>query len=478
MTATYTFDIFSSIDGFGSYAPPGDWGGYWGKQGPQLLEHRLATYDGEQRMVFGANTYRAFAKMLAATSEGDEVRDLWVDRMRSLPTYVVSSTLEDPLDWRDATVVSGDPVETVARLKEESDVPLRSHGSLILNRALMAAGLVDRVQLTLYPVITGQTGDEPIFAGAADFDLELLESRTLDSDITELVYRPTLRTWGVGARVARGQPCALTLEGAQVPPDLCRPMGHRLDHRNHRRRGRHQPFGVRRYAVARRRAAGGRAGTADLGRVVLHSRGAKRSGSGLLLRAVGGLGADPWRPVHGRPPSLGDSATDRCGTASFPRGGDDGRRLHHPGRDYLIFSEPLEASMDPFEVGHLEKPVSAQREPQQKVRLNLGGSVYDPTDPVGRLLFNVLAMVAEFESDLIRLRTREGMKVAKAKGRLRGKQPKLNQRQEAHLVALLKSGDHSTAELADLFGVARSTVYRAMDRERTRNVTGAGTKVG
>ena len=93
----------------------------------------------------------------------------------------------------------------------------------------------------------------------------------------------------------------------------------------------------------------------------------------------------------------------------------------------------------------------------RQVRLNLGGSVYDPTDPVGRLLFNVLAMVAEFESDLIRLRTREGMKVAKAKGRLRGKQPKLNQWQEAHLVALLKGGEYSTAELADLFGVARST---------------------
>jgi DNA invertase Pin-like site-specific DNA recombinase len=75
--------------------------------------------------------------------------------------------------------------------------------------------------------------------------------------------------------------------------------------------------------------------------------------------------------------------------------------------------------------------------------------------PVGRLLFNVLAMVAGFESDLVRLRTREGMKVAKAKGRLRGKQPKLNPRQEAHL---LQAGEHSIAELADLFGVARSTV--------------------
>jgi len=104
----------------------------------------------------------------------------------------------------------------------------------------------------------------------------------------------------------------------------------------------------------------------------------------------------------------------------------------------------------------------------RRVRLNLGGSVYDPTDPVGRLLFNVLAMVAEFEADLIRLRTKEGMRIAKAKGRLRGKQPKLNPRQEAHLVALLKSGEYSTAELGDLFGVARSTVYRAIGREATR----------
>jgi DNA invertase Pin-like site-specific DNA recombinase len=104
----------------------------------------------------------------------------------------------------------------------------------------------------------------------------------------------------------------------------------------------------------------------------------------------------------------------------------------------------------------------------RRVRLSLGGSVYDPTDPVGRLLFNVLAMVAEFEADLIRLRTKEGMRIAKAKGRLRGKQPKLNPRQEAHLVLLLKSGDYTTAEIGDLFGVARSTVYRAIGREAAR----------
>jgi len=79
-----------------------------------------------------------------------------------------------------------------ARLKAESEVPLRSHGSLSVNHALMAAGLVDRVQVTLFPVITGQTGQEPIFGGAADFDLELIESRTLDGNTQELIYRPAL----------------------------------------------------------------------------------------------------------------------------------------------------------------------------------------------------------------------------------------------------------------------------------------------
>jgi DNA invertase Pin-like site-specific DNA recombinase len=94
-----------------------------------------------------------------------------------------------------------------------------------------------------------------------------------------------------------------------------------------------------------------------------------------------------------------------------------------------------------------------------------------PTTRSGRLLFNVLAMVAEFEADLIRMRTREGMRVAKAKGRLRGKQPKLNPRQEAHLIALHRAGEHSTAELGDLFGVARSTVYRAIQRDKRRQLT-------
>jgi hypothetical protein len=76
MTATYTFDVFSSLDGYGAAGPGANWGGYRGKQGPELLDHRLALYGAEQRMVFGANTYRAFARMLASSTEESEVRDL------------------------------------------------------------------------------------------------------------------------------------------------------------------------------------------------------------------------------------------------------------------------------------------------------------------------------------------------------------------------------------------------------------------
>ena len=101
---------------------------------------------------------------------------------------------------------------------------------------------------------------------------------------------------------------------------------------------------------------------------------------------------------------------------------------------------------------------------QREVGLSIGGSVHDPTDPVGRLLFNVLAMVAEFEADLIRARTREGMQVAKAAGRLRGKQPKPSKAQENHLIEVHQRGEHITAQIAELFSVGRSTVYRTNQR--------------
>jgi DNA invertase Pin-like site-specific DNA recombinase len=101
---------------------------------------------------------------------------------------------------------------------------------------------------------------------------------------------------------------------------------------------------------------------------------------------------------------------------------------------------------------------------KREVSLSIGGAVHDPSDPVGRLLFNVLAMVAEFEADLIRMRTREGMKVARAKGRLRGKQPKLSSQQEAVLVGLHEAGEHTSSELAALFGVVRRCALDGVPR--------------
>lgn len=100
----------------------------------------------------------------------------------------------------------------------------------------------------------------------------------------------------------------------------------------------------------------------------------------------------------------------------------------------------------------------------REVKLSFGGQVYDPTDPMGKLVFNMMSVFAEFEADLIRMRTREGMRIAKENGRLRGKQPKLPAKREARLVELYETGDYSKSELAEMFGVARSTVGRAVER--------------
>ena len=192
MSATYTFDVFATLDGYGSYGPDGDWGGYWGKQGPEFLDRRVAVLGEDQRLVLGATTFREFVEILGPSAEASGIDDPVNNRIRTMPTTVVSRTLEGPVNWPDTTVENGDAVDVVARLKEESETPLRSQGSLSLNRSLMAADLVDLVQLTIFPVISGKTGTRPIFAGAADFDLELVESRTLDGRIQELIYRPTV----------------------------------------------------------------------------------------------------------------------------------------------------------------------------------------------------------------------------------------------------------------------------------------------
>ena len=131
--ASYTFDVFSTLDGYGA---TDEWGGYWGKQGPELLDHRARLYDEDQLMVFGPTTYRMFSSFVLAGVEFDP----WVTRMSALPKIVISNSMaaDEPLPWPNATVTRGDAVDVVAQLKRESDLPLRSHGSLSMNRALMA----------------------------------------------------------------------------------------------------------------------------------------------------------------------------------------------------------------------------------------------------------------------------------------------------------------------------------------------------
>ena len=101
------------------------------------------------------------------------------------------------------------------------------------------------------------------------------------------------------------------------------------------------------------------------------------------------------------------------------------------------------------------------------VRLAIGASVYDPADPMGKMFFNILATFAEFESDLIRMRTREGMAIARAKGKLRGKQPKLSDKQQKELCRMHGTGDYSISDLAEVFSVSRPTVYRTLKRHQT-----------
>lgn len=109
------------------------------------------------------------------------------------------------------------------------------------------------------------------------------------------------------------------------------------------------------------------------------------------------------------------------------------------------------------------------------VRLSLGGSIYDPADPMSKMFFNMLAVVAEFEADLLKMRTREGMAIACSRGKLKGKQPKLTARQQTELVRMHTTGDYTIAELMEVFSIGRATVYRVLDRTQTTGATDAQT---
>ena len=180
---TLTIDLFSSLDGF---AAAEDWPGYWGKEGPELmgwLEEQLAE---DHIMVMGANTYRTMSHIVA------EEEDPTFARMAEIPKVVFSKTLKPPLTWANTQVVAEGAVTALRRMKEEESVPLRTVGSISLNKSLLLEGLVDILQLVVFPVVTGQTGLQPIFADWPDLDLDLVASRTFDGRMQLLRYVPTL----------------------------------------------------------------------------------------------------------------------------------------------------------------------------------------------------------------------------------------------------------------------------------------------
>lgn len=185
LMASFTVDYFSSLDGHGSAR---GWPGYWGKEGPEIRDDRVRTFAQDQVLVFGATTFREFRRFVV------EYDEPYYDSLNSLPKLVFSSTLQEPLGWENSTLVTEDAVTAIERLKRETDVPMRSHGSISLNRALLAAGLVDRLEVMLFPAITGRAGYASLFENGPEFDLELVESTVLDGRTQKLVYVPHAHT--------------------------------------------------------------------------------------------------------------------------------------------------------------------------------------------------------------------------------------------------------------------------------------------
>jgi dihydrofolate reductase len=180
MSTTLTVDLFISVDGWaGSDGLPG----YFGYLGPDL-EEWIATNSGPQVSVMGRRTYELMSALPV------EHRDEGYEQMTAQQTLIFSRTLTE-VDWPNARVTDKDPSEEIRRLKAESDVPLRTIGSLSVAQQLVSAGVVDRLRLMTFPLLAGPAGREPAFADMASTDLELVDHRVLDGRLLLIEYRPT-----------------------------------------------------------------------------------------------------------------------------------------------------------------------------------------------------------------------------------------------------------------------------------------------
>jgi dihydrofolate reductase len=175
-------DMFVSLDG---YAGGENVGPFFGLGGPELDERLRAILDEGELVLMGRYTYLAMAGISMAGT--DEVSRAMNERQKA----VVSNTLSEPLEWENTRLISGDLVAAVSALKQTSEVPIRTIGSMALVSSLMKLGLVDLFRVTIFPITLGPDGREPLYAGFPRGELELVTNRVLDNRLVLLEYRPS-----------------------------------------------------------------------------------------------------------------------------------------------------------------------------------------------------------------------------------------------------------------------------------------------
>jgi len=193
-------DLITSLDGCASAE---GWPGWWGLEGPEYLGWLEEQSEHDYEVLLGATTYRVMSQMSSEAAGGQgEYRPDEADSLTGLdavPKVVFSSTLTEPLSWPNTRLVGTDPVEAVRAMKRDGSTPMRTLGSLTLCRSLLAAGLVDRFRLVVFPVVTGATGQERVYDGYPDVALQLVQTRTFDGRSVLLEYVPTVLEGPPGA---------------------------------------------------------------------------------------------------------------------------------------------------------------------------------------------------------------------------------------------------------------------------------------
>ena len=188
-------DFITSLDGYGAAE---GWPGWWGMEGPEYLAWLGEQPEGDYTVLMGATTYRVMSGYAAEGEPGTEA-------LAALPKVVFSRTLREPLAWPNTQLVARDAVEAVREMKDEGSKSMRTMGSLTLCRALLAAGLVDRFRVVVFPVITGSTGQERIYDGYPDVALDMIGSRTFDGRLQLLEYAPTVLSGPPGSDTVVGE---------------------------------------------------------------------------------------------------------------------------------------------------------------------------------------------------------------------------------------------------------------------------------